>query len=240
MDFFEFLKEINYFSYIGAFVKWTLLFLVLGIILLIVANRYKLFKRNNKTMNVLVKVWFIFIPVWFVLFAFQFAPVKNTQKEFNRLIVQHKEAATDYVYGFLSSVVSDSILVQKASIKTIVDTYLEESLNKEKEGEAKSHKKAKRFVSKIKRKIEHAFLSQILETKMLEGAAGYIGMDKETGKAVYRTSFHNLFKEGEIVDIFRGEVNHIFGFVYKSMLITFLIGLMIPVLEIIFARLFKY
>jgi hypothetical protein len=240
MEYLNILKEINYLSYLGAFIKWIFLFLVISVILLIIANKYKLFQRKNRTVNILVKVWLIFIPIWFLIFALQFAPVRNTQKEFNRLIVKHKDATAEFVYTFMGKVVSDSLLVQEASVESIVDNYLDTSVSKESPDEGKGFKKARRFVTNVKRNIEYNFLSRILETKMLEGASAYVGMDKHIGKAIYQTSFNDLFKEGEIVSIFKTEVNYIFGILYKSMFIAFLIGLMVPIIEIIFSKVFKY
>ena len=241
MDFYEFIKQIDYFSFITAYVKWTLLFLVLSIILLIVCTRLGLFKRNTKTARILVKAYYVLIPIYFMWFAVYYAPLKNTQDEINRWINENKPAITDFTFNFLNTAVSDSLLSQNRSAKDIVDNYLDNYL-----AAADSLTKSKDmgwiegFFMKIKRKLEYSFLIRIVESEIIEAATELIGLSGRSGKTLYRSDFKELFQEGEIVDVFTAEINKYFNSYFWFTFSLFFLGLLVPAIEIILAKRMKY
>lgn len=242
MDYIELLKNFNYLSYIAAFAKWILLFLIISIAILITCNKYRLFKRRTKVARILVKFYFIIIPIYFVLFATKYAPIKNTQIQINRAIDENKEIVTDFAYNFLSSIVSDSILCQNSSTKDIVNNYLDNSISKVDSSleESRSYKFIKKIFYNIKRKIEFSFLKGVLESEIIREATNLIGISKKTGKTLYRTGLYDLFKEGEIVEIFKMEMNRYFRTYFRFSFFIFFLGLLLPTIEIILAKTLKY
>ena len=242
MDYLNLLTEIDYLSYVIAFAKWIFLFLIISIIVLIICNKLSLFKRRTKTARILVKLYFVIIPIYFIVFAVKFAPVKNTQIEINKGIDAHKEVVTDFAYQFLSSIVSDSVLCQNHSTKEIVNGYLDNYIYKADSiiAEASDYNFIQGLFYKTKRQIEYSFLIGILESEIIEEATSFVGISKKTGKALYRTDLYDLFKEGEIVEIFRDEMNKYFRQFYWFLFLGFLVGLLIPGIEIILAKTLKY
>ena len=83
MVYLEILKDISYLSFFNAFVKWTFLFLLISIVLLIVCTRLGFFSRRTKVAKVLVKFYYVLIPIYFIVFAIKFAPIRNAQVELN-------------------------------------------------------------------------------------------------------------------------------------------------------------
>ncbi len=242
MDYLKLLTEINYLSYVTAYAKWISLFLIISIVILIICNKLKLFKRRTKAARILVKLYFVIIPIYFIVFAIKYAPVKNTQVEVNKAIDKHKEVATDFAYRFLNSIVSDSLLSQNISTKEIVNKYLDNYIYKTDSitVEASDYNFIQGLFHKTKRKIEYRFLIGILESKIIEEATKFVGISEKTGKALYQTGLYDLFKEGEIVEIFRNEMNKYFRHFYRLMFLVFFLGLLIPGIEIILAKTIKY
>lgn len=241
MDYLELLKNIDYFSFVTAYIKWIFLFLVISVVILIVGTKLNLFKRRTKVARILVKAYYILLPLYFLFFAFKFAPIRNSQLEINKAIDDNKEVATEFAYNFLSSIVSDSLLMQEVSAKDIVNAYLNKKiLETDSLSNQKGLKIGKRFIYKIKRKLEYGFLIRLMESKIIKKASGWAGIDDKTGKALYRTDLKSLFSEGEIIDIFKWELNRIYRAIYKSMFILFSLVLLIPVFEIVLAKSIKY
>ena len=241
MDYIELLKNINYFSFITAFAKWIFLAILLSTLLLIVATKLKLFKRRTRIARILVKGYYIVIPLYFMFLAVKIAPIRNSQLELNRAIENNKEIATEFTYDFLSKIVSDSLLSQEISAKDIVNSYLNKYVYAVDTANPKSKLNVtKRVIYKVKRKIEYSFLTRLVESKIVKEASGSVGLSGRTGNALYRTDLKSLFTEGEIIDIFTRELNRIYRYIYKSMLLVFAIGLLIPTAEIIIAKIVKY
>lgn len=241
MDLLELLKGINYFSFVTAFAKWILILLVISGVILFLGAKFKLFTRKGKVANVLAKLYYAIIPIYFIVFAIKIAPIKNSQNELNKAIDNNKVVITEFAYDFLSSVVSDSILLQKTSVKELVNAYLDTQLNSQDSlSNSRELKFAGRFLAALKRKIEYSFLSRLVESKIINKSTGLVGINKKTGKSLYKTDMYNLFKEGEIIDVFKLELNKLFGRIYKSMFLIFGLGLLLPVFEIVLSKYLKY
>ncbi len=241
MDYLEILKDINYFSFVTAFAKWIFLFLTVSVVILIVCTRLGLFRRKAKVARYLVKLYYILIPIYFVGFAIKYAPIKNSQIEINKSIDENKQVISDFTFKFFSSIVSNSVLTKESSAKDIVNQYLDnyvstmDSITKPKtsiffEG----------FFMKIKRKIEYSFLIRIVESEIIEKSTKWVGISEKTGKALYRTDFNDLFHEGELVEIFKIEMNKYFRAYFRFTFLIFVLGLLIPTIEIILAKIIKY
>ena len=240
MDYINILTEINYLSYVGAFVKWILFFFILSIIILIVSSRFGLFKRQKKTSKILVKMYYILIPIYFVIFAVKFAPIRNSQIQINKLIDNNKVVITDFAFDFLNSAVSDRILQGELSVEQIVSNYLNEVVYTD---SIKSKVKSgfgRKFLYKIKKEIEFSYLSKLLESRIIKEATSLAGINKKTGKAIYKTSFHDLFEQGELVEILKVEIDSFFAKLYNSMFVVFMIGFIFPAIEILLSKRYKY
>lgn len=241
MDYIEFLKDMNYASFVTAFAKWILLFLLISIILLIICTRLGLFKRRTKTARILVKTYYIIIPIYFVFFAIKYAPIKNAQIEMNNSIDANKQVITDFAFKFVSAVVSDSLMGQNLSAKMIVKNYLDSQMAKlDSVTKPKSGSFFERYYMKIINKVEYGFLLQIIESKIIEKSKKHIGMSEKTTKALYQTDFNKLFKEGELVELFKMELNAYYRSYFRFAFLIFGFGLLIPAIEIILAKKFKY
>lgn len=236
MVYLEILKDISYLSFFNAFVKWTFLFLLISIVLLIVCSRLGFFSRRTKVAKVLVKFYYVLIPIYFIVFAIKFAPIRNAQVELNKSIDLNKKAISENAYSFLSTMISDSLMTQNKSTKEIVDTYLDSQISKNNESSGYFQSL---FFTVIK-KIESSFLKRLLESEVIKESTESIGISEKTGKSLYRKDIKSLFKEGQIVEIFKNEMNKHFYSYYKFAFLLFGLGLLIPVIEIILAKRFKY
>ncbi len=96
------------------------------------------------------------------------------------------------------------------------------------------------FFMKMKRKFEFSFLIRIVESEIVEKSAKWIGISEKTGKALYRTDFNELFHEGELVEIFKFEMNKYFRAYFRFTFLIFGLGLLIPTIEIVLAKIIKY
>jgi hypothetical protein len=241
MDYLELLKDFNYLSYITAFIQWIFLFLTISVILLIICTRLGLLKRRTKIARYLVKTYYILIPIYFVGFAIKYAPIRNSQIELNNSIDENKQVITDFAYNFVSSIVSDSLLSQKYSAQDIVNQYLDNYLSTlDSIAEPKRSGFFEGFFIKIKRKLEYSFLTKLVESIIIEKSAKLIGVSEKTGKAFYRTDLNELFKEGELVELYKMEMNNYFRDYLRFSLLIFSLGLLIPTTEIILAKIIKY
>ena len=236
MVYLEILKDISYVSFFDAFVKWILIFLLVSILLLIICTRLGYFSRRTTVAKVLVKFYYVLIPIYFIIFAIKFAPIRNAQVELNKSIDLNKKAISDNAYSFLSSIVADSLITQNKSPKEIVDTYLDSQISKKKESSGYFQSL---FFTAIK-KIESSFLTRILESEVIKESSNSIGISEKTGKSLYRTDIKTLFKEGQIVEIFKSEMNKHFYSYYKFAFFMFGLGLLIPIIEIILAKRLNY
>lgn len=240
MEYFNLLTEINYLSFVGAFVKWILISLLLSIIVLIFATRYGLLKREKKVSRILVKLYYFVVPIYFILFAVKFAPIRNSQLQIIKIIERNETAVTNFASDFIGSVISDSMAYNTSSPKQLVNNYLENTIYTDSVKKELSGKRGQSLILNLKKKIEFSFLCKLLESKLIKEAADLIGIKKKTGKAIYRTSFHDLFHEGELVDLLTIEINAFFNKVYKSMLIVFAFGFVFPIGEILLAKKYRY
>lgn len=241
MDYYEILKDINYFSFVTAFAKWIFLFLAISVIILIVCTRLGLFKRNTTIAGYLVKIYYILIPIYFVGFAIKYAPIKNSQIEMNKSIDENKQVITDFAYKFISSIASDSLVSQDYSAKDYVNQYLDNYMSTmDSITKPKTSSFFEGFFTKIKRKLEYSFLIRLVESEIVEKSAELIGISEKTGKALYRTDLNELFMEGELVEIFKMEMNKYFRGYFSFLFLIFSLGLLIPTIEIILAKTIKY
>ncbi len=236
MVYLEILKDISFLSFFYAFVKWTFLFLLISIVLIIVCTRLGYFSRRTNVAKVLVKFYYILIPIYFIVFAIKFAPIRNVQVELNKSIDLNKKAISENTYCFLSSVISDSLMSQNKSPKEIVNVYLDKQISKKNESSGYFQS----LFLTVMKKIESGFLMQLLETKVIKESSKSIGISEKSGKSLYRTDIKSLFKEGQIVEIFKSEMNKHFYSYYKFAFSMFGLGLLIPVIEIVLAKRFKY
>lgn len=236
MVYLEILKDISYVSFFDAFVKWILIFLLISIGLLIVCTRLGFFSRRTKIAKILVKFYYVLIPIYFIVFAIKFAPVRNAQVELNKSIDLNKKAISENAYSFLSSMISDSLLTQNKSTKEIVDTYLDSQIAKKNESSGYFQSL---FFTAIK-KIESGILMRLLESEVIKESSNSIGISEKSGKSLYHTDIKTLFKEGQIVEIFKNEMNKHFYSYYKFAFFMFGLGLLIPIIEIVLAKRFKY
>lgn len=241
MDFVELVKEVNYFSFITALAKWVFLFLLVSILLLIMGKKFGLFKRRTKIANGLVKFYYVLIPLYFVIFAFKYAPVKNSQQEMNKAVDNRKEVIIQFTYEFLNTIISDSLLAQKSSARDLVNGYLDAHIYaKYSLTQSQDLGIGEKILYKIKRTVEFSFLSSLVESKILNKTSELLRIDEKTGRKLYETNLYDMFKEGEIVEIFKIELNKVYSSYYKSLFLLFGIGLLVPVLEIILSRVLKY
>jgi hypothetical protein len=185
-------------------------------------------------------MYYIAIPIYFIVFALKFAPIRNSQIQLNKIIEDNKIVVTGFVFDFLGSVVSDSILLEESSVKQIVDDYLDEYIYTDSIESQQKNGIGRKFIYQIKKSIEFTFLSKVLEARIIKEATGLIGINKNTGKAIYKTNFHDLFHDGELVEILKMEIDSLFNKIYKSMIVVFLIGLIFPAIEILLSRYYKY
>ncbi|MBI1306301.1 MAG: hypothetical protein GC181_06775 [Bacteroidetes bacterium] len=241
MDFIGIFSDINYSSFVLVFVKWILLALAVSILILILCYKSGFFKRNTKTARYLVKAYFILIPVYFIVFAIKYAPVRNLQYEINHSIDKHKQAITNYASDVAGRMISDSLVMQQSSAQDMVNYFL---ASVPKSADSDSQNGTKNFFHKylisIEQNLKFRFLVRIAEKVLVSNASEYLGLHKETGKSLYQTKLHDLIKKGQIVEIFKKELNTYFSHYYRILFILFLLGLLIPVTEIILSRIFRY
>jgi len=240
MDYLELLKDINIISYFVAFVKWSLLFLVISILLLIVGNRYNLFRREKRVINIVAKSYYLFIPIYFLVFALKFAPLRNTQNQLNSLVDSNRATISEFAYDFITTIDSDSLLLEKSSIKDIVDNYLKTSVYDSLQHDLQNGSIGKRIFYKTIRMVEFNFLCNLIESRFEQETSGLIGIGRNTSEVLYKTSLYKLFNEGEIVEVLKLEMNNFFKGIYKTMFLFFILGLLIPIMEIIVAKIYKY
>lgn len=236
MRFTDILKDIDYLSYVGAFAKWILLSLLVSGTILFLCSYFKLFKRNNKIANILTKLYYGLIPIYFVLFAFKLAPIHNSQKEINSIIEANQDKLTEYTSDFLDFISTNNTSIDSSSVQDIIKGFIDKNEPKSSSG----YKFGKRFLKNIKVKLEEKFLYKVSERIITRKAMGVVEIDRASGKKLVQLSFNELFNEGELIEIFQKQVNRIFRGIYQSMYVVFLIGLLIPVIEISLAKTLKY
>lgn len=236
MVYLEILKDISYVSFLDAFVKWILIFLLVSILLLVVCTRLGFFSRRTKVAKILVKLYYVLIPIYFIAFAIKFAPIRNAQVELNKSIDLNKKAISENAYSFLSSIVADSLITENKSSKEIVNAYFDNQLSKKTESGGYFQGL---FFTALK-KVESSFLMELLESELIKESSNSIGISEKTGKSLYRSDLKTLFKEGQIVEIFKNEMNKHFYSYYKFAFLLFGLGLLIPVIEIILAKRLNY
>lgn len=236
MVYLEILKDISYVSFLDAFVKWILIFLLVSILLLVVCTRLGFFSRRTKVAKILVKLYYVLIPIYFIAFAIKFAPIRNAQVELNKSIDLNKKAISENAYSFLSSIVADSLITENKSSKEIVNAYLDNQLSKKSETSGYFQSL---FFTALK-KVESSFLMELLESELIKESSNSIGISEKTGKSLYRSDLKTLFKEGQIVEIFKNEMNKHFYSYYKFAFLLFGLGLLIPVIEIVLAKRLNY
>lgn len=231
--------EIDYFSYITSLFKWIFIFLTISIFLLVFCHKKGLFRRNNKVVNVLTFIYYIGIPLHFIVFAVQFAPIRNTQNQINEIIENNKTEICEFAGSFLESFdIEES--TKNLSMQQAVDDEINKFLDQMETDNAEGAVEEKSFWGDIKRKITFKFLSKVVEKGIISETTEKSGLKKSSGKKVYKSSLHDLFTKGEIVEIFQTELNKIFYKLYFSLFLAFLIGLLIPTIETSLAKYFKY
>ncbi len=240
MKYLALLQDIDYLTYIGGFIKWSLVFLAVSIVLLLLGRRFKLFRRNKKAFNLLAKAYYVIIPIYFLVFAFQFAPIKIVQTEFNDALDDNKQVIVAYTHQLLDSLDVDHLLDRKHSIKEVVESQLKQIVvtTPQTEGEEKSF--FEQMLDKIMAMGAVSYVSDLVESQLSEQTATMTGLSEETSASVYNKSLSSLFEEGEIVEIFRKEVDGFFGGYYTSLFVVFLIGFLIFLAEIVLAKVYKY
>lgn len=231
------MKQIDYLSYAGASFKWIFAALAISIVILIVSYKFNLFKRNNKIPNFLAKLYYFIIPVYFVVFAFQFAQIFNTQKQILTLIDANKPTLVLFASTFLDQFIGENSESDKGSMSKIIDKYVLEYVNsKSWEAKKSENKFISDLVTKVENKIEYEFLKRVVESKIIAKLSTTAGFEENTVEQIYKSDVSTLFREGEIIEIFKGKVKEVFKGFYQPILLMFLGGLFIILVEIILAK----
>lgn len=238
MDTTQIFTEIDLLSIIGSVMKWATIFFCCSIVLLVIAGKTKLFSRRTKLAKFIVILYYISIPVYSVLFSIQFAVVKNSEKQIINAIEINKTLISEYAYDFLS-VYFIAEEMEDVSLQSLVNTYLDEEIAKY-EAEKGHLNFAEKWMFKIKKDVEYAFLYEIIESEAVSKASESMQIDTETGELIYTHSFEELFKEGELVDLFQEKVEETYSSFYTTLLLFFFLPLLIPIIESLIAKKLNY
>ena len=221
-------------SAIGYLILGLVLFLIIGIIVVVICGRKKLFKRRNKVWNIFPKLYYAYIPIMFAVFGAILGSIYGVNKSINKTIesqsTQLMEAIVPELPEFQKFIDEnmDSIKVAGYSTSDLVDKYF----SKEKEVEEESGffgniaNKAGKWVMEgaIDGVIDYTADKLDIETSTAEG----------TVKTIRSIDFNNLDETAAkiVSKNINKQVDGFFGSLYLSQLIYLLVFLGLPIIEI--------
>lgn len=71
---------------ISSAIMGTILFLIIGIVLVIICSKKNLFKRRNKLWNIITKIYYVYIPIVIAIFGAIYGGIYGLNKAVNRTI----------------------------------------------------------------------------------------------------------------------------------------------------------
>lgn len=226
----DFITQIDYISFLISFTLWTLSFIALSIILLTFLKKKGLLSRNKKIAKYLVILHYILVPIYFCFFSAQIAIATSLKKEIHQQVQLHGSVVSELAKIYISEVVPESFIKDGHSLESIVDLGIAAYLKNLDEDGYKVYKENSLPI--FKSLVKQMFIKEVSKKAMIISKTGV--------KQVYETEIDALINEGQLVNIFQGEINYYFKIYYRSTIVIFILGLLIPTAEILLARRFKY
>lgn len=222
------------FSGIGTALLGLVIFLLMGIIVVIICGKKKIFKRRFKVWNIFPKLYYVYIPVIFAVFGAIFGSIYGVNKSVNKSIEAQSAKLMEAIIPELPEFQEfvdknlDSIRVAGYSTGELIDIY---------------------FAKQEQKKEDHSFFGDIANKAgkwVMEGTidgiinytANQLDIETSTTEGVMNTlksiDFNKLDESasGIVSKNINKQVNKFFKSLYFSQLIYLLIFLGIPVLEI--------
>lgn len=239
MDYHAIFREIQPHLFVWGYLKWTLIALLASLVLLVICARLRLFKRQTPIARILVKAYYLFIPAYFLIFAFQVAPLLTAQKVLHRSVEAHEAEITAFTSEFLNNLQEHGQDTDQ-SLETITRSFLDVHFEAHNTAENAMKTRVKAHLYRLKKKILIGYLTRVVEKHFIKTASGWTGISEKAGEDLYRTSFADLFGKGELVNIIHTEIRQVFGSILKPLILLFFLGLLVPAAEIITSKILKY
>jgi len=221
-------------SAIGYLILGLVLFLVIGIIVVVICGRKKVFKRKNKVWNIFPKLYYAYIPLVFAVFGAILGSIYGVNKSVNKTIesqsAQLMEAVVPELPEFQKFIDEniDSIKVAGYSTGDLVDKYF----SKEEKQEEESG-----FFGNIANKAGKWVMEGAIDG-VIDYTADKLDIETSTADGTIKTlrsiDFNNLDESvAKIVSKnINKQVDGFFSSLYLSQLLYLLVFLGLPIIEI--------
>jgi hypothetical protein len=213
--------------------KYTLLFFVLSLVLLVVCKKWRLFKRKYRIWDILTSVYYIYIPVVFVGFAMFYSLAGYVRQETLALIDRAAQPISSYVALYLEKV--PVVQYKNLSVPTLKN-QLVAFLDKG-HGELAQNAPAvfKSLPEPVKFWLMESFASVIIE-KTNAKVAGMAGVDEIALAKIWEQEVLSLVKSSRITAFLSEKVENVIGGYQRLLVWILFFLLLLPATETVFAK----
>ena len=209
----------------------AVLFLIVGVVLVIILGRKKVFKRSSTVWNVLTGIYYAYIPIVFAIFGGILGGIYGANRAVTSTIEKQGQAFVEAVMPeipeFLEYLGKNQDSLAGYSTGDLIDKYFEEEGEKDESTYAKLVNKGGKWV-----------LEGTLDA-LVNYSADKIGVEEETAEltvdAIMELDLEKLDESVSkiVVQGINHQANGFFKTLYISVLIKILIFLAIPIIETI-------
>ncbi len=223
------------FAAFGTLLLGLIIFLIIGIILVIILGKKKVFKRRFKIWNIFPKLYYAYIPIIFAIFGAILGSIYGVNKSINKTVerqsVELMEAIVPELPEFQKFVDEnlDSITVAGYSTDDLIDMYFSKD---------KEEKEEPGFFGRIANKAGKWIMEGVIDG-IIDYTASKLDIETSTAEGTINTiksiDFNNLDKSVAkiVAKKVNKQVNRFFNSLYLSQLLHLLVFLGIPIIEIV-------
>lgn len=218
----------------------TLAGLLIGVILSLVLQKYGLFTRKTKWLNIAVKIYWVFIPAIFVFCGAHLALIRSTWLTADGIVVAHESTIQNYTKTFLGEVqtrldtlIEQSPSLKDASLNDLIDqAFSESAVAAQTESIAADSSTIDKMGHWLKQTTRSTYFRMTLKAGLTKAAQKVSKADKTTIEMAFSKTLGEMTEANIIYDFVRERLRRLMWSFVSAALLHSLLFLLIPATEI--------
>ena len=218
--------------------KFALLGFVIALVLMIICVKFKIFRRQNKYWNVFTKLYFIYIPIVFIVAGIGFGTLQYVKtvsdKAVNTLLQPAKQAMLGYLQGLPPETCA---ILSPAELKNKIRSEIELVFN-----DTATESRIQNVVNNLPAPAKEWVFETLVDftiDKLNTKVSDATGLDKEMVSKLWHQNIAESLKGDLLNDIFNQRVHKLINSYQRSLLYFLLLLLLVPTADAIIAKVLK-
>ena len=220
----------------------ALICLVIGIVILIICRKFKVFVRRNRVYNAITYIYLLYIPLVMMFFGGMFFTVKAIEHTLYNKLDEAKPAITSYSASYAKDmkdyIIKNQLMtgdISLSSIKDAIVLYLKahpylESVNN------KYLSTAIQMLPSGAKDSLYNIIADAIIGKISETLAGATKLDKNALAKLWTMDFEELASGGFVVELIKGQMDARVKPVKTTVALIWLLFMLVPFVESFIAK----